>query len=488
MKRSTVAALAATTTCLGLVATGTALAAPAPTGPSTTTSPYVQSARPGVVTKSILSVGDSIDGYRMAGIPDGLGAYDNGDGTFTVLMNHELGGTSGVLRDHGAAGAFISKWTIEKGDLRVRSGEDLVQRVKSWNGSTWESVVTAFNRLCSADLPDASAFYDAATGKGTQARVFMNGEEAGAEGRAIAHVVDGPDAGTSYILPWLGKASWENVVAMPNTADKTVVVGLDDSGGGQVYVYIGDKKSTGNDVEKAGLTGGKLYGLAIDGVASETEATTVGTGAAFRLVEIPGAAGLTGAQLEAKSRELGISALARPEDGAWDPTRPAGFYFATTGSFNGISRLWHLDFADPADVAAGGTATIAVASPAYDAAKPQAEQEGPRMMDNITVNDRGQVFMQEDPGGNDYLAGVFQYDPATDATVRVARFDAERFAPGGANFITHDEESSGIIPVPFLGEGKYLFDVQAHYATGDKETVEGGQLALLSVPPGKPVR
>jgi secreted PhoX family phosphatase len=275
---------------------------------------------------------------------------------------------------------------------------------------------------------------------------------------------------------------------MPNTGDKTVVVGLDDSGGGQVYVYVGDKKSTGNDVERAGLTGGTLYGLAIDGVASENDATTVGAGAAFRLVEIPGAAGLTGAQLEAKSRELGVSALARPEDGSWDPTSPGGFYFATTGSFNGISRLWHLSFADPADVAAGGKATIAVASPAYDPAKPQAEQEGPRMMDNITVNDRGQVFVQEDPGGNDYLAGIFQYDPATGKAARVARFDAKRFAPDAANLVTRDEESSGIIPVPFLGEGKYLFDVQAHYSTDDPETVQGGQLALLSVAPGQPVR
>ena len=39
---------------------------------------------------SILTAGDSVNGYRMAGWPDGLGAYDNGDGTFTLLMNHEL--------------------------------------------------------------------------------------------------------------------------------------------------------------------------------------------------------------------------------------------------------------------------------------------------------------------------------------------------------------------------------------------------------------
>ncbi len=49
-------------------------------------------------TASLLTVGDSIGGYRMVGIPDGLGAFDNGDGTFTLLMNHELGNTLGAIR------------------------------------------------------------------------------------------------------------------------------------------------------------------------------------------------------------------------------------------------------------------------------------------------------------------------------------------------------------------------------------------------------
>ena len=58
----------------------------------------------GVQIELILSVGDQVgvkDGpagfvgqpRRMAGIPDGLGAFDNGDGTMTVLMNHELPNT-----------------------------------------------------------------------------------------------------------------------------------------------------------------------------------------------------------------------------------------------------------------------------------------------------------------------------------------------------------------------------------------------------------
>jgi hypothetical protein len=121
---------------LGGVAAAAALAAPgAETGPSSSQSPYVLRTQPGVVTKSILTVGDSVntkpDGvtpYRMVGIPDGLGAFDNGDGTFTVLMNHELGSTAGVVRKHGAKGAFVSKWTIEKDSLRVVHGEDLIRR------------------------------------------------------------------------------------------------------------------------------------------------------------------------------------------------------------------------------------------------------------------------------------------------------------------------------------------------------------------------
>jgi hypothetical protein len=110
------------------------------------------------------------------------------------------------------------------------------------------------------------------------------------------------------------------------------------------------------------------------------------------------------------------------------------------------------------------------------------------MMDNITVNDRGQVLIQEDPGNNAYLAGMFQYDATTGTAERIARFDAARFAAGAPRFVTQDEESSGIIPVPFLGNGAYLLDAQVHKATGQPATVEQGQLLLLRLAPGKPVR
>jgi len=70
-------------------------------GLSSSATPYIIPTTPGsgVSVKSILTVGDSVnnkpDGtpYKMVGVPDGLGAFDNGDGTFTLLMNHELGST-----------------------------------------------------------------------------------------------------------------------------------------------------------------------------------------------------------------------------------------------------------------------------------------------------------------------------------------------------------------------------------------------------------
>lgn len=464
-------------------------------GTSSSQPPYLVRSANGVITKSILTTGDSVAGYRMVGIPDGLGAYDNGDGTFTVLMNHEIPANLGVVRAHGAVGAFVSRWVVDKETLQVLHGEDLIKRVYQWNAaaSGWEQIPTgspmlSIGRLCSADLPAESAFYDPATGLGTRERIYMNGEEVGAEGRAFGTVVTGPDAGNAYYLGALGKFSWENSVAKPDAGATTAVVGLDDAAGGQVYVYLGTKQATGNDVEKAGLARGTLYGVKIDGIPTETDATTVPAGGArFSLVSLGDASQVTGAQLQTLSVASGVSSLNRPEDGSWDPSDQHNFYLNTTASFSGTSRIWKLRFDNPSDLRSGGVATIEVSSPPFDPTKPNAEQTGPRMLDNLTVNDRGQVISLEDVGSNAYLGGVYQYDPATAHLARIAEHSPAFFGVGAPGFITQDEESSGVIPAPFLGSGKYLIDVQNHRPSADPELVEGGQLLVLHIPPGKPV-
>jgi len=461
MKRSNGLVLAVVLGAVALAAAGAAVAH-ASTGPSSSQSPYVVGSQPGVVTKSILTTGDTVGGYRMVGIPDGLGAFDNGDGTFTVLMNHELGATAGVVRAHGSAGAFVSRWTIRKDDLSVVGGGDLIRNLDLVTGTT------ALNRLCSADLAPQSAFYDAATGAGYQGRLFLDGEEAGLEGRAFAHALDG----TSWELPRLGKLSWENSVASPASGARTVVVGLDDSTPGQVYVYVGDKTSSGSPVERAGLTNGTLYGIKVTGFPTEP---TVGipAGTAFSLANLGNRQASSGATLEADSVAAGVTGFNRPEDGAWDTRDPSVFYFVTTASFTGNSRLWKLDFVDPADPTKGGTIT-----PLLDGS------EGQKMTDNITVDPRGRVLIQEDVGNNERLGKIWLYDPASDTLTEVAHHDESQFLAGAPGFLTQDEESSGIVPAPFLGDGWYLLDVQAHYALGG-ELVEGGQLLALHVPAGK---
>lgn len=470
---------------LGVVAAvflGVVVLAHAITGPSSSATPYVLRARPGVVTKAILTVGDAVGGYRMVGIPDGLGAFDNADGTFTLLMNHEITATLGVTRAHGAKGAFVSKWIIRKDDLAVIEGSDLIQNIATWNSATgsWNAPATgvAMSRLCSADLPPVSALYDAETGLGYEGRIYLNGEEVSPsqEGRVFAHLMDG----TSYELPALGKASWENLLARPGSGTRTVVVGLDDSSGavaGQVYIYVGQKNASANPVEASGLSNGQLFGVQVHGVPLETAGTTT-EDRAFSLFAFGDATTLTGAAIESVSAANGVTAFLRPEDGAWDPSNPNDFYFVTTATYTGPSRLWRLRFDDGAAPELGGTISMVVDG-----------TEGHHMFDNLTITCRGQIFLQEDPGvpaGNpDHLATIWRYSIRRDRLQAVARHDPERFVLGGPGFLTRDEESSGIIDVSdILGEGWFLLDVQAPYNIGDAELVAGGQLLALHVPPG----
>ncbi|MBK9175476.1 MAG: DUF839 domain-containing protein [Flavobacteriales bacterium] len=363
------------------------------TGCSSSQTPYVLPIATGMSTRSLLTTGDQVGGYKMVGIPDGLGAMDNGDGTFTLLMNHELGSSQGIMRAHGSVGAFVSKWIIDKATLCVQSGQDLVQTVYLWNGSGFTAGTTAFGRFCSADLPAPSAFYNTATGKGTLERILLNGEENGTSGRAFAHIVTGTEARRSYQLPGIGRANWENMVACPLASDKTVVAAMDDAGPGQVYFYIGNKQSTGNPTERAGLQNGNLYGVAVSGLATELNGSVPAPGTSFALINLGDVRNLTGAQLNTNSNAAGITNFQRPEDGAWDPSDPRDFYFATTNSFSSPSRLWRLRFTDPLQIELGGTVTAVLDG-----------TEGQKTLDNLTIDGTGHILLQEDAGNVSHLS------------------------------------------------------------------------------------
>jgi len=478
-------------------------------GPSTTTEPYLIPSIPGVKFVSLLTVGDVIDGYRMVGIPDGLGLFNSGRGDFTVIMNHELSGTAGTVRKHGSKGSFVSRWIIDRSSLKVRKGQDFTQSpsdVLTWDSATKQYVegTTVWQRFCSGDLAKAGAFrYH---GLGTNERIYLTGEENSIvqsnllvdQGRAWGRIATGEHSGEAIELPRLGRMAFENCVASPYPQEKTIVALLDDSSistaptinsnaPSEVFFYIGRKQRHGYPIEQAGLTNGQLYGLTVSlkGQPVTEESNDFGFGTAatgyvgeakFGLTELGDVTGLTAVEIETLAISQGVFRMQRVEDGAWDPSRKNNFYFVTTASLTANCRLWHLRFDNIEHPEKGGKIEILLRG-----------DEGQGMLDNVTIDHRGRILMDEDPGGNNRLAKIWLYDIDSKQFIQVGEHNPKFFDPSILNnsaFLTNDEESSGIIDAEkILGRGWFLLDVQVHKANPDPELVEGGQLLAMYVDP-----
>lgn len=497
-------------------------------GPSSSQTSYLTPTSPGWSATSLLTVGDAIGGYLMIGIPDGLGAFSNGNGTMTVLANHEIGNnfTTGVLkgtaRAHGIGGGTVSKWVINTSTWQVISGGDFLTSATNqmmWDSATntWAartaSTPYAYLRPCAADLPNLAAFYDASNGgTGYNGRIFMNGEETGAEGKAFAWIVDGAEAGKVYELPHHGKYSYENLLARsnygvsPGAANllQTVVVGTDDTTPGEVYVYIGAKTNLGNAVQKAGLANGLTYGLKVLTATGYTGdilfENATGINGTFGLVQIFDNATLankTGAQFQTESLRLKVTQFARPEDSQW--LDHDSLIFAVTGTtVNSVlvsSKIYQLDFNSDATngiLTTGGNIKVLV-NAANLTGKDGAKAD---KFDNVTIGDDGFLYLQEDPGNVAYVAKHWVVNPLAGtqaqieaSAVQIFESDRSRFVVGGAAFQTIDEEHSGIVDITSIvadgitGSKWFLVAAQSHTAaTGANAAtlVELGQFIALN--------
>lgn len=509
------------------------------TGSSSSQTPYVTpTAGLKWTATSILTTGDLVGTYRMAGTPDGLGAYDNGDGTFTLLANHEFSVTAGTssLLHAGTLGAFVSKFVIDKSTLQVISGSDFLASSGSlylWSGTSasgsWSAgTARPFDRLCSADLAfnlriDAStnrlvssgtsAFYNSASSKGYEGLIFLNGEESSSSGKGYAWIASGFDAGKVYELPHLGKFSIENLVVNPfETGDTTWVAGTDDSTPGQVYIYQGFKLSGGsyNAVELAGLANGTLYGVKVNNggsnysngpVTREYNGAISGTFTLTPAIDSGTVALKTYSQIQSAgtSSSVGLTEFARPEDSAW--LRQGTLLFATTGgavsatytpgatTYDQTSKIYKLAFTDSTNLVLGGSISVLL-----DSANLRGKDgQTARKFDNITVGLDNLLYIQEDPGDVSYIAKHWVVDPfaanPTSTALQIMESDRTRFETGGVDFRTIDEEHSGIIDVTDIlgrGDGRtyLLMATQNHAVVTGTQTIygliEGGQFVLLS--------
>lgn len=412
----------------------------------------------------LLTVGDTLpDGSLWAPIPDGLGAYADWR-KLVLFVNHELN-SSGV-KDQAGVGQFkfarVSRLELDRRTLAVRDASYVI------NGSE------QYQRLCSATFVDWK--------EGFPSGYFLTGEEQTGGLHDGMQLAIGKD-GTVHELPWFGRYAHENATAVPYRG-KVAVFGTDDTAGkSELYLYVGETEA---DI----INGtGTLYVFASSG-APHAGNLTVGQQIEGRWVEVPNPASLSSAQLQTTVNGLGAFPFVRLEDSDYDHrherSRPA-LYFVDTGSqsvmcgavacdpYGSIYRL-DLDRRNPA-----GPATLTLL------ARSSGVQSGWSSPDNIAAGERS-LMVQEDPA-NATFAGqrapqIWQF-----GYTRRGGIDEGRVVVQLENDTCNDVagtcwESSGIIDASeWLGEGTWLFDVQAHTLPVPKAGLvnEGGQLLLLKV-------
>jgi hypothetical protein len=477
------------------------------TGPNTVTGPYVLPVADGVRIKSLLTVADggaASDGYEMTGIPDGLGAVEDGHHGFKLFMNHEFSinpTPAGGVHRHGQKGAYVSTFRIDARTFEVEEGLDTIDPgVRFWNYVTqqYETVASpgganprnpadtfpkqsdAFARFCSGKLSAPGQLRVHRTSRGYAGQIYFANEENGDEGRLFGVLPDG----AAQQLPRLGLFSWENTLPAYNKSSTTLVVGDEDAASGQLHIYEGTKRISGNAFDRAGLTNGvhSVLDLADETVSTDAQFRAKygkGTPVKLDLGEVDW--DQSGARQAAEGAAEGLS-MNRIEDGTWDPRHRDTLYVLTTEGGDttpnepGIARdgggLWRITFYDIEHPRLGGTIELLLdGSEAPFLNKP----------DNMDIDRKGNLLIQEDPGNNAHVARIVAYDTQTGARGVLATFDPEKFAAGSPGLITIDEESSGIIDAKdVIGPGWFVFDAQVHKAI-DPVNVEMGQLLVMKV-------
>lgn len=479
----------------------TAFGVQAPRGFVTSIKPYVVPVSPEYSIQPLLSVGDRVprtdspsQQYQMIGVPDGLGAHQEGDRT-VLYMNHELVQSAlsePIIGEPLNRGAIVSRIVLNR-DGRVLSGDRAYDRVYNGNALVGDAAnvnnaTAGFTRFCSGSLAYKEAGFDRP--------IYFAGEEAsgpgtfdGKGGLAVA-IFENNGVGELHTLPKFGRFAWENALAQPRRRSKTVLIGMDDGPNtpdNQLYMFVGDKDTRRNasPLARNGLAEGKLYVFVSTTPGVNDEAALFAAGQVDgEWLELPGAENLTDVELEAASDALGAFGFVRTEDGAFDPQDPDEYFFVTTGdgASNRLGALYRMDLDrnDPtgqAHIELVFNANTVIAGGGDISVSP----------DNIGI-DRNFIMINEDGTGNSrpVMAGkardgsVWRLNKQTFQATRVA----ELFPPGrDGNFaITSGVwETTGIVPVEGFGGEAWLLNVQAHSPTlaPAPNTVEDGQLVLL---------
>ena len=504
---------------------------------------------PVLTINSLITNGEFTNGtapgsvYVPPGIFDGQGAYSNGDGTYTLLVNHETGASVGYAYtveglNPSVTGSRISKFIVDI-DADDNAAHGLQSRIVS-GGLAYDKVIgtdtNGFDRFCSANYEAANRF---GIGRGFVNGTYLTGEEVFGSGGGAFYALDTANSDL-YEVKAFGKGTWESATQIDTGSTNTVAVLLFDDAKAPLYLWVG-QKTAGGYLERNGLAeaNGSLYtfvpnALAETGVdatagpdSDDLKALALGAALVGSWVRIDKTVGtsyadLTDTQLRERAVALGALQLSRIEDGEVNPLNGQLAAFVSTGTkdfTNGdlYGNVYTLDFASA--FAANGNLSTSRASTLkiiYDADRLSDPRTGLRNPDNMTWSHDGSLYLQEDRangGGTDVAAGNFgtqeasiwrlnpsgRVDPVTGVpSERWAQIDRtavpSAYGQSQAAYTGTDTngvgnwESSGIIDVSAIygaAAGSYfLANVQAHSLGGGNiigasYLAEGGSIDLI---------
>jgi Bacterial protein of unknown function (DUF839) len=479
---------------------------------ATSVKPYVEQVGGEYTIKALFSVDDKVpllggapgQQYRMVGIPDGLGAHSNGDGTSTLFMNHELNSNTlsePVVGGPKNRGAFVSQFVLDAdGDpIAGRRAYDRVFNENTPVGPAPEvgNATRGLARFCSGFL--------AGPANGFDRWIYLTNEEE----QTAANTFDGM-GGVSvaifdnelHTLPDLGRYAKENTVVQPHQGTQTVIFSTEDGPptlDNQLYMYVGKKDRSANAsvLERNGLVDGTVYVFRSHDLTRNSERTFTSGSVTGDWIPIPNAGALTDVQLEAASDAANAMTFIRPEDGAFNPNNPNEFFWVTTGSStdgsNELGRLYSLRL-HPGNVTKPATLTIVynadtVVATGGDTALSPDNIDASR--DYLMINEDGTTESRAVMAAKNRDGSIWRFNlvkgPVGAVGVESSGVRVTQLDPPGRDGVPVGPgvwETSGIIDTTSLfGPDTWLSDVQAHPPTtppgGATVTVEDGQLFLM---------
>jgi hypothetical protein len=464
----------------------------------------------------IITVGETVRGYRFEAIPDGISLDPNGQGTVDVYVNHETSTVPfpytpgrGLANQNDFDNAQLSKLRLNQHSAGVLKGELAITSAEN------------FQRFCSNFLATAR--------EGFERKILFTNEETsdfvnrtgsafppgpGAEQAGVVVATD-VQSGTHKVIYGMGRLNHENDVAVPGYGHPVVLSGDDtfvsNPAGSQLYAYLaGSATALWNDE-------GDLYGFVsddpnVDDYYDFPVGSSMSVSGHFVKLDKSVATGDQNA-LEAASDAAHVFQFVRLEDIAYDkrPGMQNVVYVADTGrgsnsasgnafaSTNG--RIWKivLDPADPTKVLSLSVLIEGDDNPV----KTIGEVHQP---DNVETTQNG-LYITEDPGSSQQFpvgstdpnatpARLWQHVFATGVNTPVAAVNQSAdegptdvdssTAPGALG----SWESTGVVDASSVfGPGAFLINVQAHTLWVEESAGpdwtnkrEGGQLMLLRIP------